>query len=675
MSLRLKIASRASPLAKIQVQEILSLLPIKSFDYELITCSTKGDVDKATSLTLNPGDDFFTNTLDEALLKKEVDVTVHSAKDLPEKLNEDLKIFALTKPLDDTDSWVSPYPIDQLPQGAKIGTSSVLRGQMITALREDLVLVDIRGTIHERLELLQQKKIDGLIVATCALKRLGLEKHIRSILPWEAMPLQGQLAVVGRKEDWQFERLFESIDIRKSYGQVFLVGAGPGDPQLITLKAIEILKRADCVFYDYLLDSTLLKYAFTAEHIYVGKRKGEHTVKQDQLCQQLKNKALQGKKVVRLKGGDPLIFGRGADEISYLRSYHIPVQVVPGVSSATGIPSFLGVPLTARGISSSVAFLSGYAEAEDNQTNKDLVIPEVDTVVFLMGLSRLGQIVQSLIKAGWSKTKPIMVISNGTKADQKIVCSTLDKVEKDVFLNALKAPALIVVGQTVNFYKKETQKILLHCGTHPEEYIHLGHIISWPMIQIQSVEWTEKAKQELILDFNQSDFVILTSPNAVEHFIRVILGLKSASIVRQKIYTVIGRATAEVLEDFGMAAQIISSQETAEGLFHLIAKVMDLQGKTILLPRSNLPNPFLRKALEQKGAIVKEWTIYKNTKIPKRALPKNPLDGVIFTSPSTFHNFLKDYGTISASWQLYAKGSVTAKAMQEAGYQAHVVNI
>ncbi len=675
MSLRLKIGSRQSPLAQIQVQEILALLPKSPFEYELIKFSTQGDFDKKTPLTSNPSDNFFTDSLDAALLKKEIDIAIHSAKDLPKKLLPGLKVFALTKASDDTDAWVSEYSIENLPQGARIGTSSLLRGEMIKVLKPDVHLVDIRGTIQERLDILRNKKVDGLIVATCALKRLGLESLIQSVLPWEATPLQGQLAVVGRSDDWQTQKFFESIDVRRSYGEVFLVGAGPGDPQLITLKAIEILKGADCVFYDYLLDHSLLKYAPNAEHIYVGKRKGHHTLSQEKLCQQLKEKAMQGLKVVRLKGGDPLIFGRGADEITYLRSYHIPVHVVPGVSSATSIPSMLGVPLTARGVSSSVAFVSGYGESENDSSDKDIEIPQTDTIVFLMGLSRLRQIIQSLLKAGWEKTKSIMIISNGTKFNQKVISGSLADIEKKVFLASLQAPALIVAGDTVNFYQKEAEKLLLHCGTHPEKYTHLGQIISWPMIKIQPIVFNEQDKKNIITDFDQSDFVVLTSPNAAEHFVRVILGLKSANNVRQKIYAVIGRATAEVLEDFGLAAQIISSQETAQGLYNLISRVMTIKDKIILLPRSSLPNPFLRKSLEEKGANVKEWTIYENIKIPKRPLPLDPIEGIIFTSPSTFHNFLEDYVTIPTSWQIYAKGPVTAGAVEEAGYQPHVINI
>jgi len=209
-----------------------------------------------------------------------------------------------------------------------------------------------------------------------------------------------------------------------------------------------------------------------------------------------------------------------------------------------------------------------------------------------MGLTKLTQIVHSLLKAGWNKSKPIIIISNGTKPNQKVVQGTLADIERIVFTHSLEAPALIIAGNTVDFYREEPQKKLLHCGTNPEKYTHYGRIIPWPMIQIQPTVLNEQEKKDLIKDFDESNFIILTSPNAVEHFMKTILGLKPANVVLQKIFAVIGRSTAEVLDEFGISAQIISSQETAEGLFNILTRLMDLKDKTILLPRSSLPNPF-----------------------------------------------------------------------------------
>ena len=218
------------------------------------------------------------------------------------------------------------------------------------------------------------------------------------------------------------------MNIRKKYGTVTLAGAGPGDPELISVKAIKCLQQCDAVFYDFLIDTALLRYAKKAKKIYVGKRKGVNVLSQAELSKMLRDQAIKGKNIVRLKGGDPLIFGRGADEIEYLRSYHINVEVIPGISSATGIPAALGIPLTARGISSSVAFISGHAEDEKAHAPKPVEIPKTDTIVFLMGLTKLPVIVRSLRDAGWKETTPIIVISKGTYRDEKIASGTITTI-------------------------------------------------------------------------------------------------------------------------------------------------------------------------------------------------------------------------------------------------------
>ena len=374
---KLKVGSRGSRLALAQVEEVFCLLSQQGFkvEYENVVFDTRGDKDKQTSLLENPADNFFTDTIDRALLNGGIDIAVHSAKDLPQSFPEGLKILALTAPLDETDAFVGKTDFADLPSGSRVGTSSLLRRESIKRLNPLVEPVDIRGTIEERLALLEQNVYDGLIVATCALKRLGLEGKIKNIMPWPATPLQGQLAVVGRREAAaRLSRVFSAIDARRTYGCVTLVGAGPGDPELITLKGIRALEKADCVFYDYLVDQRLLEHAPRAEKIYAGKRKGEHSLAQTELSRMLREKACSGKNVVRLKGGDPLVFGRGADELEYLRAYHIEVKIVPGITSATGLPSVLGIPLTARGVSSSVAFLSGHREGERSASDELLEI-------------------------------------------------------------------------------------------------------------------------------------------------------------------------------------------------------------------------------------------------------------------------------------------------------------
>lgn len=674
MNLPVKIASRSSPLALAQIEEIIRDLKVRgvTFDHKILKFETAGDKDKTTPLTASR-DDFFTDAIDQALLDGQADIAIHSAKDLPQDMNEDLKIFALTQGLDDKDAWVGRVHWKDLPPKAKVGTSSVLRQKQILQMRPDVTIVNIRGTINERLQLIKESKVDGIVVAACALKRLKLEAEIKDIFPWAGMPLQGQLAVVGRRHDEELEELFAGIDIRRRYGKVTLVGAGPGDCELITLKGIKALEEADCVFYDYLVDAGLLKHAPQAEHIYAGKRKGEHSLPQEDLSRLLKGKALAGKKVVRLKGGDPLIFGRGADEIHYLRSYHIAVDVVPGISSATGIPSSLGIPLTARGIASSVAFVSGHEEDEDKAHPKPVTIPQADTLVFLMGLTKLGIIVESLQRSGWPKTTPIMIIANGTRVQEQIIKGTLSTIENLALAQDLKPPALIVVGKTIEFYRPVPKKIFLHCGTHPDMYGDLGKILHWPMIDIKPVMMSEGEQKYFLQAFEFADIIVLTSWYAAEYFIKTFgnsssLGLGITERLKTKIFAVIGRHTQKALQKYDIQAAIVSKEETAQGLLKAMAQQLDLKDKCILFPRSSLPNPFLKEALTSLGALVTEITIYENTKPAKRDLPSVKIEGVIFTSPSTVRNFLTDYGTIPDYWQIMAKGPVTLKTLQDAGY-------
>lgn len=669
----MKVGSRGSPLALAQVKEVFSLLAkVKSRpSYEMTTFKTAGDTDKTTSLLTNPSDDFFSNTLDEAVLAGTIDIAIHSAKDLPKNLRPGLKIFALTKTFDDTDAFVGKVLPESLPAGSRIGTSSLLRKQQILALNSGVEIVDIRGTIEERLDLLDKGKIDGLIVAACALKRLGLSKRIVSILPWEGTPLQGQLAVVGREDDVQSAKIFEKIDVRRTYGKVTLVGAGPGDPQLITLSGIEAIQQADSVFFDFLVHKSLLDYAPGALKIDAGKRKSHTSMPQSEILRLMKEAVFKGQNVVRLKGGDPLVFGRGAEEIAYLKSYHIDVEVVPGVSSATGIPAQLGIPLTTRGISSSVAFLSGHGQGENPQAPLALKIPEVDTIVFLMGLTKLGDIVKSLLESHRPISTVVTVISSGTCIGEKIVTGNLSDIENKVAFAALAQPALIIVGPTASFYKDSSkdQKTILYTGTYPEKYKHLGRIIHFPMITISPAKI--KNPNKILNEIKKADTVLLTSRCGVKHFFEFLAQKRFAmENLRLKNFVVIGADTEKQLGVYGFTAQLVSKDETSEGLYKAMKKALKLKGRRIVFPRSSLPNPYLTQYLAKTGAKILEFVVYENTKPAHKDLPTEKIDQVIFTSPSTFNNFLADYGSVPGDWEILAKGKRTQRELIKAGYSA-----
>jgi len=674
----IRVGTRASKLALAQVEEVKSLCEIAGlfFNFDVHTYQPQGDKDKTISLTTNAKDDIFTDALDVALLNGEVDITIHSAKDLPKELPEGLSVFALTQSPDSTDCYVGKSSLADLTHGARVGTSSALRQEHVKEINPNVEAVDIRGTIGERLEQLDAGKYDGIIAATVALKRLGLDNRIGEILPWEATPLQGQLVIVGKSEDVNLMKSFAELDARNSYGHVYLVGAGPGDPELITVKGVNTLKKADCVFYDFLTHKDLLDHAPTAEKIYVGKRKGAHALSQNELMKMMRVKAMEGKRVVRLKGGDPLIFGRGAEEISYLREYHIIVKVIPGVSSATSIPSSLGVPLTARGLSSSVAFISGHERKEQDSEPRPIKIPDVGTVVFLMGLTKLNMIVQTLLNDGWKEDVPVMVISKGTRVDEEVVVGTVKTIEQKVNEREIEQPALIIVGQTVKFYRERGQQKenILYVGTNPNHYYALGNIIHHPMIQISKAPLEGKTITQIVDHLDKYHMFLFTSRFAVKYFFELLEEHKyPLKDLKVQDFVVIGKSTAKALREYGFEPVLTANIETSRGMLESLQENYDLKGKSIFFPRSSLPNPYLTQELTELGAKVDTVSIYQNSKPPKRPLPNGEIQNILFTSPSTVENFLEDYGQIPKDWRVLSKGTPTAKYLKEAGYRSEVL--
>ncbi|MGB5236380.1 MAG: uroporphyrinogen-III C-methyltransferase [Flavobacteriaceae bacterium] len=232
-------------------------------------------------------------------------------------------------------------------------------------------------------------------------------------------------------------------------GKLSVVGAGPGDPELITLKAVKALQSADTVLYDALVDTELLKYAAGAELVFVGKRKGCYAFHQQQINELIVQRALEGKYVVRLKGGDPFVFGRGAEEIEYAAVYGVTSDVIQGISSAVAVPAGLNIPVTKRGVSESFWVITG--TTRDHQLSSDihLAAKSSATIVILMGMSKLTAIVNCFKNEGRGKV-PVAVIQNGTTAHENFGIGTIDSIENEVKKRQLSNPAIIVIGEVVN---------------------------------------------------------------------------------------------------------------------------------------------------------------------------------------------------------------------------------
>jgi uroporphyrinogen III methyltransferase/synthase len=239
-------------------------------------------------------------------------------------------------------------------------------------------------------------------------------------------------------------------------GKVYLVGAGPGDPGLITVKGLSCLRHADVVIYDRLVEESLLKEIRPeAEKIYVGKADRLHVLEQDSINQLLLEKAREGKVVVRLKGGDPFVLGRGGEEAKALAENAIPFEIVPGVSSAVAVPAYAGIPLTHRGVASSVMVITGHKATKGNEPKIpwDKISAATDTLVVLMGLRNLAHVVDQLVKNGKSPLTPVAVITHGTTPRQRCVTGTLEDILAKVESENLTPPSVIVVGNVVHLRK------------------------------------------------------------------------------------------------------------------------------------------------------------------------------------------------------------------------------
>ncbi|WP_215398718.1 siroheme synthase CysG [Rheinheimera oceanensis] len=248
------------------------------------------------------------------------------------------------------------------------------------------------------------------------------------------------------------QRLQQLLDEpQQQAGEVYIVGAGPGDPELLTLKALQLMQQADVVVYDYLVSAPIMELVRRdAERICVGKKAGDHSVPQQDTNQLLIDLALSGKKVCRLKGGDPFIFGRGGEEIQALIPHHIAFQVVPGVTAAAGCAAYAGIPLTHRDHAQSVQFVTGHCRADGSEPDWHSMSKANQTLVIYMGLMKAAHIQQQLMSAGRSGRTPVAIIENGTRSDQRVVTGSLEQLAQLIAHHQLGSPALLVIGEVVS---------------------------------------------------------------------------------------------------------------------------------------------------------------------------------------------------------------------------------
>ena len=647
------IISRESPLAKVQVEELKAHFPKGTFAVEYT--ASLGDKNLNESL-LNGSvsGDFFTRELDNAVLSGAVDLAVHSAKDLPFPLPKGLQVIALLEAQNQSDSLVARdgLTLAALPKGAKLGTSSPSRQKQIIAMRPDLEIVSIRGDIAQRIAYVERKECDAIIVATCALDRLGLRDRATEELTISTHPLQGNLAVVAQSGRYDLEALLAPLDSRRKLGEVTLVGAGPGDPELITRKGERLIGEADIVFYDALIDDELITW-INGEKVFVGKRKGEHYRSQTEINELLYQAAKSGKKVVRLKCGDPLLFSRGGEEIDYLQERLVSVAVVPAVSSFQGCAASLTMPLTKRGVARSLTTLSAHYESP-----AEIPVTKSGTQIIFMGASKTSDIQEALLNKGWSKLTPLSVISRGTYDDEQIFVGTIDTLDK---IEA-PAPAMIIIGEVTA--PLQPSKKVLFTGLDPSRLAVSGQIIHQPLIELSAIEDFAEA----LTDLSAYDGYIFTSKAAVEFFFDTLSPTNSAlftGVTRAASIKIVavGPHTAKEIERRGVQVDFIPETADAEHLAELIANHTETSTvKKWLYPCSNRSKNKLHTLANVQSIIL--YTTQTKKVVP---LLLDLFEAIVFSSPSTVDGFIANYGPVPSAQTLLVYGEPTAKRLRDVG--------
>ena len=486
-----------------------------------------------------------------------------------------------------------------------------------------------------------------------------------------------------------------------SVGTVYLIGAGPGDPGLLTLKGQRCLAAADVVVYDYLANDALLLHARPdAERIYVGKRGGDHTLPQDQIAALLVGQARAGKTVARLKGGDPFIFGRGGEEAEELRAAGIPFEVVPGITSAVAAPAYAGIPLTHRDFTSSVAFITGHEDPEKPRSDIawDKLATGVGTLVFLMGVGNLPEIVAQLTRHGRSPGTPVALVRWGTRADQQTVTGTLEDIVDRVAAAKLKPPAVIVVGEVVALREKLRwaegrplfgRRIVVtrareQTSALADRLLAEGaEVLEFPAIEIVPPEsWgpLDAAVREIAT----YRWVIFTSANGVRFFWeRLRAAGRDARSLAAASVAAIGPATAEALRAHGIEPDLVPAEFKAEGLLAALARE-PVAGARVLIPRAAEAREVLPAELAKRGATVDVVPAYRTLQSTRDAealralLEAGRVHAVTFTSSSTVTNFCRalgetDVAALLGGVTVACIGPITAATAREAGLTPHLV--
>lgn len=753
------IGTRGSKLALAQAEYVRDVLrencPGHTFDIKVIT--TMGDRMKDTPLREIGGKGLFVREIEQQLLAGEIQLAVHSMKDMPVSPAAGLMFTRTWKREDPRDVLIlrEKASLAELPEGAVIGTGSIRRQALLRRMRPDLRLVGIRGNVDTRLRKMEQDNLDGIVLAAAGLHRLGMRDRITQYLSYDQMipsPAQGALALEVRKDAHELQMLLDRFaheesaytataereflrltggdchmpvgavcvqmssgqyhlrvvsgdeDGRKLYfsesvgtdplvmareaaaglgqfgspmkkGIVYLVGAGPGDPGLITVRGQELLRQADCVIYDRLIPPELLQEVKTGcDMVYVGKEAHHHTMEQEDINACMIREAQKGKKVVRLKGGDPFVFGRGGEEALALLQEGIDVEVVPGVTSAVAGAACAGIPVTHRGVAGGFHVMTAHDQA-DHLADIDFagIVKSGDTAVFLMGLGRLEEIVRRLLEEGMPDQADVAVISHAAQPDQKVCQGTLFDIVTKVREEELTSPALIVVGPVVRLREQldglwkqsriptclipkigsgvtRLAKLLREKGICAEE-IQVGEIVF--------LDWLDERLRE-----RKPDWLVFTSRHGVEGFLH---GIRKAELdirfFAGSRIAAIGAKTADALMRCGIQPDRIPERADSQSFSDMLGGILQPEDKVWYL-KAEKTEPLLADHLSRCCELT-EINVYVNRET-ELASPPRSCDAAAFTCASSVRR-MYEAGYLPDQSQLYSIGPSCTRQMKQLG--------
>jgi uroporphyrinogen III methyltransferase/synthase len=658
----LRLISRGSRLARVQVDEVLPqlapLFPDATFTKQIVT--TPGDRDLKIALT-DPSvpEDFFTRDLDEAMRRGEADIGVHSAKDLPQHPVPGITVAALLPALDIRDALVVRRGLasDAI---RVIGTSSPRREAEILRLHPGATLKPLRGTIEQRLALLDQGDYDAILVAACALIRLGLADRIDHHLPYDPSPQQGRLALTVRDDRPDLLRALRRLDVRRRAGLVALVGC-PADPALLGRQAETYLREADVVLHDRLIPESI-RGRLGSKAIAVGKAGGQASTPQSEIHRLMLHAAEKGQLVVRLHGGDPGIYGHLAEELDFLHAWNLRTDVVPAVTAMQVAAAHAGVPLTYRGEGHRVTLIS--ARPTPGYDPGTLPAPSLGHLAVYMGVAEMEAVDRKLREAGWPADATVVVGERLGHVDERIRRATLgDWRGLDV-----RSPAVFLIGPKASPGPAAT----LFTGTDPDHFLKHGPLLHWPLIKLVALPLAERVAHLQRLRPAVRG-VIFPSRFAVQSVVEALLAEGDVRSLAGLTLLAVGPATADELARHGLRAD--GAADNLYGVRALREKLgAEFAGRYLYPCSDAAPQQERQDALRGHGIELAPALFYRNVACPPPALPQRPFDRVLFTSSSTVRVYFDAYPQELQSARTWlAVGPSTAKALEERNLEPEII--